>query len=119
MNDSFLGDLSYMMSSLMKIYYDLYLIKKFYKFIKWVGLIRPVETLNCDQDLRSAFKNSTFWYYQALARRVGGRPMKDMLVRLEYGNKSHLMNGLLLLINNIIVLIKKIYIIKNIIVTCY
>ena len=39
-----------------------------------------------DQDLKSAFKNSTVWYYQELARRVGGEQMKHWIDTTFYGN---------------------------------
>ena len=39
-----------------------------------------------DFDLKNAFKNSTVWYYQELARRVGGEKMKHWLDTSYYGN---------------------------------
>ena len=41
---------------------------------------------NADHDLKTAFKNSTVWYYRELARRVGGRQMKYWLDKAQYGN---------------------------------
>jgi len=43
-----------------------------------------------DFDLKNAFKNSTVWYYQELARRVGGERMKQWLDTAEYGNADTL-----------------------------
>ena len=37
-------------------------------------------------DLKTAFKNSTVWYYQELARQVGGQQMKYWLDKTNYGN---------------------------------
>ena len=37
-------------------------------------------------DLKTAFKNSTVWYYQELARRVGGQQMKYWIDKANYGN---------------------------------
>jgi beta-lactamase class D len=54
--------------------------------IKWDGMVRPVVDWNKDQDLRTAFKNSTVPYYQELARRVGGKRMKYWLDKAKYGN---------------------------------
>jgi len=55
--------------------------------IPWDGLSRnPV--WDKDHDLKSAFKNSTVWYYQELARRVGGTQMKMWLDRINYGNQD-------------------------------
>jgi beta-lactamase class D len=56
--------------------------------IKWDSTIRPIPSWNKDQDLKSAFKNSCVWYYQELARRVGGKQMKYWLDKSEYGNKD-------------------------------
>lgn len=39
-----------------------------------------------DHDLKTAFVNSTVWYYQELARRVGGKQMKYWLDKANYGN---------------------------------
>lgn len=39
-----------------------------------------------DHDLKSAFKNSTVWYYQELARRVGKEKMKYWIDMSQYGN---------------------------------
>ena len=54
--------------------------------IKWDGVVRPVVEWNADQDLKTAFKNSTVPYYQELARRVGGKRMKYWLNKAKYGN---------------------------------
>lgn len=54
--------------------------------IKWDGVVRPVVAWNKDQDLKTAFKNSTVPYYQELARRVGGKRMKYWLDKAKYGN---------------------------------
>jgi len=54
--------------------------------IKWDGVVRPVVEWNKDQDMKTAFKNSTVPYYQELARRVGGKRMKYWLDKVKYGN---------------------------------
>jgi beta-lactamase class D len=41
-----------------------------------------------DQDLPSALRRSTVWYYQELARRVGAAEMQRQLDRLGYGNRD-------------------------------
>lgn len=53
--------------------------------IQWDS-IRRNEVWDADHDLKSAYKNSTVWYYQELARRVGGEKMKYWLDRSQYGN---------------------------------
>lgn len=54
--------------------------------IQWDSITRPVQNWNSDQDLKSAFKNSTVWYYQEVAKRVGGERMKLWLTKASYGN---------------------------------
>ncbi|MBK9044644.1 MAG: class D beta-lactamase [Saprospiraceae bacterium] len=39
-----------------------------------------------DHDMKTAFANSTVWYYQELAKRVGGQKMKYWLDKTNYGN---------------------------------
>lgn len=41
-----------------------------------------------DHDLRSAFRNSVYWYYQEVARRIGPKRMAEWLDRFDYGNQS-------------------------------
>jgi len=54
--------------------------------IPWDSIQRRIPAWNQDQDLKTAFKNSTVWYYQELARRVGGERMKYWLDKSNYGN---------------------------------
>jgi len=54
--------------------------------IPWDSITRRIPAWNQDQDLKTAFKNSTVWYYQELARRVGGEKMKYWLDKANYGN---------------------------------
>lgn len=54
--------------------------------IPWDSVTRQNPNWNSDHDLITAFKNSTVWYYQELARRVGGRQMKYWLDKANYGN---------------------------------
>lgn len=53
---------------------------------KWDGKERALSQWNKDTDMRSAFKNSTVWYYQELARRVGEVQMKSWVKKANYGN---------------------------------
>ncbi len=53
--------------------------------IPWDSVIRnPI--WDQDHDLKTAFKNSTVWYYQELSRRVGGQQMKYWIDKANYGN---------------------------------
>lgn len=54
--------------------------------IPWDSVTRQNPTWNRDHDLKTAFKNSTVWYYQELARRVGVQQMKYWLDKANYGN---------------------------------
>ena len=54
--------------------------------IPWDSVTRHNPKWNSDHDLKTAFKNSTVWYYQELARRVGGQQMKYWLDKANYGN---------------------------------
>lgn len=56
--------------------------------LKWDGVKRRIDAWNLDTDLRMAFKNSTVWYYQAVARGVGGQRMQYWLNKLTYGNRD-------------------------------
>lgn len=60
-------------------------IKDKHFVIQWDSVVRnPV--WDKDHDLQTAFTNSTVWYYQELARRVGGHRMKYWLDKTNYGN---------------------------------
>lgn len=56
--------------------------------IPWDSVVRNREEWNHDQTLREAMKNSTVWYYQELARRVGEKKMVHWLQQANYGNQS-------------------------------
>lgn len=55
---------------------------------KWDGTKRSIETWNQDTNLAMAFKNSTVWYYQDIARRVGMEKMQAWINKLNYGNRN-------------------------------
>lgn len=53
--------------------------------IVWDSVVRnPV--WDKDHNLQTAFENSVVWYYQELARRVGGQQMKYWIDKANYGN---------------------------------
>lgn len=54
--------------------------------IPWDSILRQNANWNANHDLKTAFKNSTVWYYQELARRVGGQHMHYWLEKSKYGN---------------------------------
>ncbi|MBL7976190.1 MAG: class D beta-lactamase [Candidatus Kapabacteria bacterium] len=62
-------------------------IENEHHIFRWDGIVRnPV--WDKDHDLKSAFANSTVWYYQKLARRVGEQQMKYWVEKAKYGNGS-------------------------------
>ena len=62
------------------------IIKDEHFVLKWDSIVRPNPAWNMDQDMKTAFANSTVWYYQELARRVGATNMKYWLNMAQYGN---------------------------------
>lgn len=54
--------------------------------IAWDSVMRQNPNWNKNHNLKTAFKNSTVWYYQELAKRVGGKQMKHWLDKANYGN---------------------------------
>ena len=54
--------------------------------IRWDGKERQNSAWNHDTNMRDAFKNSTVWFYQELARRVGEKRMKAFVKQANYGN---------------------------------
>jgi beta-lactamase class D len=56
--------------------------------IKWDSIKRWNPDWNMDQDLKTAIKNSTVWYYQESARRVGEEKMQDFINKMDYGNRN-------------------------------
>jgi beta-lactamase class D len=56
--------------------------------IKWNGTTYQNQAWNKDQNLREAFQNSTVWYFQELARKIGEKHMKKYLAQFNYGNQN-------------------------------
>lgn len=54
--------------------------------LKWDGKDRGIAAWNHDQNMREAFHNSTVWFYQELARRVGEKRMQTWVSSSGYGN---------------------------------
>ena len=53
--------------------------------LKWGGHHYDLQDWNRDQTLESAFKVSCVWFFQELARRVGGEKYRDYLRKSAYG----------------------------------
>jgi beta-lactamase class D len=54
--------------------------------LKWDSVDKGRPSWNQDQDMATAIKNSTVWYYQELARRIGEKRMKEWITKEHYGN---------------------------------
>lgn len=52
----------------------------------WDGTRRAVPAWNQDTSLATGMRNSTVWFYQAMARRIGAQRMRAWVRRLDYGN---------------------------------
>jgi len=63
-------------------------IKDENEVIKWNGEKHSRDVWNADHDLKNAYKNSTVWFYQELARRIGEKNYKQYLNTCNYGNKD-------------------------------
>src|SRR6476661_142663 len=56
--------------------------------LTWDGVQREIPAWNRDTNLRQAFKDSTVWFYQVLARRNGHEQMQKFVERSSYGNRQ-------------------------------
>ncbi|WP_442935766.1 class D beta-lactamase [Nostoc sp.] len=56
--------------------------------LTWDGIHREIDAWNHDTNLRQAFKDSTVWFYQVLARRIGYERMQQFINKVGYGNRQ-------------------------------
>jgi beta-lactamase class D len=56
--------------------------------LTWDGIVREIDAWNRDTNLRQAFKDSTVWFYQVLARRIGYEKMQQFINKVGYGNRQ-------------------------------
>ncbi len=56
--------------------------------LKWDGVDRGNAGWNQDQNMRTAIKRSTVWFYQEVARRVGEKRMQHYITQAGYGNRN-------------------------------
>ncbi len=56
------------------------------QLIRWDGKKRFIEAWNKDTNLEEAFKNSTVWFYEEVARRIGKKTYRRILKEMKYGN---------------------------------
>lgn len=55
--------------------------------LTWDGITREIPAWNRDTNLRQAFKDSTVWFYQVLARKNGYERMQKFVEQVSYGNR--------------------------------
>jgi beta-lactamase class D len=58
------------------------------ELIKWDGTPKRLKVWEQDYDLKNAYKNSAFWFYQEIAKRVGEAKYRTYLKKLNYGNQD-------------------------------
>lgn len=56
--------------------------------LTWDGIHREFDVWNHDTNMRQAFKNSTVWFYQVLARKAGHERMQQFIDQVGYGNRQ-------------------------------
>jgi beta-lactamase class D len=56
--------------------------------LTWDGIKREIPAWNQDTNLRQGFKNSTVWFYQVLARKIGHERMQKFINQVSYGNRQ-------------------------------
>lgn len=56
--------------------------------LTWDGITREIPAWNRDTNLRQAFKDSTVWFYQVLARKNGHERMQNFVSQAKYGNRQ-------------------------------
>lgn len=61
-------------------------IKDEHHVLKWDGVQHAPSAWNQDQDMQTAFRNSTVWYYRQIARRLSPEKYRRYLTRFAYGN---------------------------------
>lgn len=63
-------------------------VKSIDEIWNWDSIVRQNEHWNKDQPMSLAFKNSTVWYYQRLAKIIGKNRMTHYLNKFNYGNQQ-------------------------------
>ena len=58
------------------------------EIFKWDGTPKRLKIWEKDYDLDNAYKNSAFWFYQEIAKRVGAKEYHGYLKALDYGNQD-------------------------------
>lgn len=56
--------------------------------IPWDGTPKRLKIWEQNYDLKNAYKNSAFWFYQEIAKKVGAEKYRTYLKKLSYGNQD-------------------------------
>ncbi|WP_434777088.1 class D beta-lactamase [Neisseria sp. Ec49-e6-T10] len=65
-----------------------HIVKDENETLPWDGKKREYEAWNQDNNLSIAYKNSTVWFYQRLAQKIGTKKYQYYLKKLHYGNEK-------------------------------
>lgn len=63
-------------------------VKSEKEVFEWDGFDRGNSNWNVSQNMKDAFQNSTVWYYQELAKKIGFKNMQEWIDKCNYGNKD-------------------------------
>ena len=63
-------------------------VKDEFEVFKWDSVKRFYDKWNKDLDMVNAFKYSSVWYYQELAKRIGLKKMQKYISENHYGNED-------------------------------
>jgi beta-lactamase class D len=61
-------------------------VKDEQEVLAWDGTEREISAWNADTDMEQAFRNSTVWFYVALAEKIGKDRYRKYLRKSRYGN---------------------------------
>jgi beta-lactamase class D len=64
------------------------LVRDEHQQLKWDGVDRGIPAWNADASLASGMRDSTVWFYQALARGAGRPALQAFVDTLDYGNRD-------------------------------
>ena len=64
------------------------LVRDEHQQLKWDGVERGIPAWNADASLASGMRDSTVWFYQALARGAGRPALQALVDKLDYGNRD-------------------------------
>jgi beta-lactamase class D len=64
------------------------IVRDEFQMLKWDGVDRGIPAWNADANLATGMRDSTVWFYQALARGAGRPALQALVDELDYGNRD-------------------------------